>query len=368
MPQSSSLPRRDLLLVHLTYGCSLDTWSKAGILDRELRYLHDLAKTLGLSLGIISYGTTADCQTDVEHEIWYRPRLLGKSLYSFLWPIIHHDAMRRAQVVRSNQAKGSWVALVLRPLRMVRMWSGVIAFRSGYRWCSLSRRLGNRWWRVIQVLESLSIWASDIAYSASRAEVEEYKSGLGGIAKKVQVVPNWVYEDVATRNWDSSDGIVLSIGRPVSQKRPDLFMAVARLLPQFKFVWVGAKEGDSGFSSLPTNVVLKPRLPHSDVLLECSRADVYLALSDFEGMPKALIEAAIGGCIAIGRNSPGVRDVLESIEGLVCDEAPTEIAECIHRVISDAEHRRERAQRISTLARANYGRSTVIQLERETLT
>jgi glycosyltransferase involved in cell wall biosynthesis len=98
-----------------------------------------------------------------------------------------------------------------------------------------------------------------------------------------------------------SDGelLVLGVGRLVAQKRPLLFLKVAKELhaqvPQARFLWVG----DGNLAPQWREMIAREQMGHfvscagwqSDVLPFFLAGDVLLHVAEFEGLPFALIEA-----------------------------------------------------------------------------
>jgi glycosyltransferase involved in cell wall biosynthesis len=100
-----------------------------------------------------------------------------------------------------------------------------------------------------------------------------------------------------------SDILVLGLGRMVQQKRPFLFLRMAKelhkRLPATKFVWVG----DGLLAEEWRQAISRERLEHviccagwqTDVLPYLRASDVLLHLAGFEGLPLAVIEAMAAG-------------------------------------------------------------------------
>lgn len=358
---------RPLLLVHLTNGSTLGVWRAAGLFGRECGYLKDLAQSLDLTLGIVSYGE-AEEHVDEEVLVLTRPPYMPSKVYSLCWPLVHLRYLRHTKVVRSNQAKGAWVAPVLRTLRLARIWNGIVVFRSGYRWAGGASRSGRRMRHIISVLESASVWTSDLAYTASEDEAREYRAARWGLARKMMTIPNWVADNPPTREPNSGVITVLGVGRVSKEKRPDLFMAAAAANPSLKFVWVGGEPTDPVFRNAPTNLTIVPRVSHERMATYFRGADVFLSVSDYEGMPKALIEAAAAGCYLVGRDTKGVGDLVEALGGTRCGASIEEIGDALRSLADRPAEMSSASARSAQEALRRYGRGSVLGLEAATLT
>ena len=96
--------------------------------------------------------------------------------------------------------------------------------------------------------------------------------------------------------------------------------------------------------------------PVEDVRAFWAEHDVAVLLSEDEGSPNALIEAAILGRPLVGTNAGGTTEVIGEEGGVLVSHDPREIAEALGRLIDDADLRaklgavaRRRAQRMHHL-------------------
>jgi glycosyltransferase involved in cell wall biosynthesis len=97
--------------------------------------------------------------------------------------------------------------------------------------------------------------------------------------------------------------LVVGVGRLVAQKRPFVFLDVAKKLHHHqrhtKFVWVGdgglAKEWNSAAGQAGLNDVVSCAGWQSDVRPYLAAADLFLHTAEYEGLPFALIEAMSAG-------------------------------------------------------------------------
>ena len=133
--------------------------------------------------------------------------------------------------------------------------------------------------------------------------------------------------------------VVAVVGRLIAVKRPDRMLDVARLLPGVIFVVAG--EGplyEDTRRNAPHNVVFLGWRHDVDVLY--AAADAALITSDNEGMPVALVEAAMCGTPAVSTDVGSAREV---VIGEVVPPVPSALAEAVRRVL--AQDLREETQR-----------------------
>ena len=123
--------------------------------------------------------------------------------------------------------------------------------------------------------------------------------------------------------------VVSTVGRLIQVKRPDRLLAVARLLPDVTFLVAG--EGpllEPTRAAAPTNVRFLGW--RADVATVHAASDVALLTSDNEGMPVALVEAALCGTPAVSTDVGSAREV---VTGEVVGPDPRQLAAAVRRVM-----------------------------------
>ncbi len=106
----------------------------------------------------------------------------------------------------------------------------------------------------------------------------------------------------------------------VQVKGLDRFRELAELLPDFRFIIIGAGEtSKSLFEPVPVNLVLLPPLKPSELIEYYQKASFYAQFSRSEGLPNALCEAMLYGCIPVGTRIGGIPAAIGNT-GLVAGE------------------------------------------------
>lgn len=95
-------------------------------------------------------------------------------------------------------------------------------------------------------------------------------------------------------------------------KGVETFVAAAALLPEIQFAVIGVHgQARSWLESVITsNVQLLGLMPEDNVITYYQRAGVYAQLSCREGLPSALCEAMLCGCIPVGARVQGVSSAI----------------------------------------------------------
>ncbi len=116
------------------------------------------------------------------------------------------------------------------------------------------------------------------------------------------------------------ENLVITVGRVVPEKRMNLFLDIARQLPEVKFAVIGsvAQEQESYLQHLqdtaPMNVsfVMSPLRRATDML---ARAKVYVHCARNEHFGITIVEAMAAGCVPVVNDSGGPREIVTGDTG-----------------------------------------------------
>lgn len=139
--------------------------------------------------------------------------------------------------------------------------------------------------------------------------------------------------------------IVMCISRISKQKKFDLFLAIARQMPEYAFVWVGNKQP---MENLPSNVFC---LGETHSAHYCLRyADLFLLPSNYEGLPMSLLEALSFGVPVVASAVGGITEILNGQNGYAVENNVDDFTEKIKIVLSDKDTQKT----MSEYARQSY--------------
>jgi len=121
-----------------------------------------------------------------------------------------------------------------------------------------------------------------------------------GRTEGIHCIPNGVpLLDFSLRETDTDAPQIVAVGRVMPQKRPFLFLELARRIhtkiPGARFTWVGdgmlAEEFDQRVQSLGLAGIVHRTGWQQNVLPWLEKADVFLHTAEYEGLPLAILEA-----------------------------------------------------------------------------
>ena len=107
-------------------------------------------------------------------------------------------------------------------------------------------------------------------------------------------------------------------------------------------------------------------VPNSDMPRLLNSSEVFVLPSNYEGSPKALLEAMACGLPVIGTDVPGIREVIQhGVNGLLCEPNEYHIASAIVNLLSDLEVRRRLGHQARKDVLEKHSQSGVVKREAE---
>jgi len=137
--------------------------------------------------------------------------------------------------------------------------------------------------------------------------------------------------DLFIEGTEKYNKIILCIARISPQKRFKSYIEIAKLLPQYAFVWIGAEKK---YTNLPENVICLESLPNAKKYIKL--ADVFVLPTNYEGIPITIIDALSFGKPVIASNVGGISEiVINNQNGYVVDNEEAVFAEKIKYILEN---------------------------------
>ncbi len=155
-----------------------------------------------------------------------------------------------------------------------------------------------------------------------------------GIKHNVSTVYNGIFKPEPLNcdpfeKYNVFKGTILSIARFSKQKNLDLFLEVARLLPQYAFIWIGNQ--DTPHFEFPKNVFFLGNIAGAGSYT--AYADLFMLPSNYEGLPMVIIEALACGTPVVASNVGGITELLDGSNGFALENDAQIMANKIESIL-----------------------------------
>lgn len=237
----------------------------------------------------------------------------------------------------SIQHSWDFFPLIISRLRDKHRWNRPIIFWHGgyaaYIWSCLPRILRGQVGVIIggsdvTVMGKARKWVKGalqisrtVSFVASHLFINAIRNSLP-IPRYVHISPTWVNANYYHPNTKISQTAILlgPINREnrIEHKGLDRLHSLVSTNPDWSFIVTGVKNGI--WESPAPNIKVYPMLPELDIARLLSQSKIILSLSRREGMPNALIEGMLSGCIpVVTQDVPSIVEAIENI-GVVIQE------------------------------------------------
>ena len=348
------------VILFLTYGNSLETWEKAGILERELELYFRQIEKFDLELSIISYGKAGEIRYRERYpqvRILFNRFSLPTRVFAKLVPFLFFKSLDQADIFKTNQMLGAHVASVC-----ASRFSKPLYVRQGY---SLVESESRKWGassaqarRALIYEKKIAERGAHFAFPATRM-AQEFKQRHPKTIGKISVLPNYVVEEVWSPAFEaqrrSRSFRLAFMGKFTRQKNlPELIDACDGLDVELELIGAGdlarSIERQVAEQSQPLVISLAGRLPQTEACKRLRACSCFILPSIYEGQPKALLEAMALGMPVIGTNIEGVSELIEDgVTGFLAEPSVQGMRQVIIRVIN---MKPEDLERIGNAARA----------------
>ena len=192
--------------------------------------------------------------------------------------------------------------------------------------------------KLLPVERLLQRWCSAIV---GVSNYDERNLRSEGITHNVTTIYNGIAVPDASNLMDMPElrrykKVVLSIARVMPPKLPKLFIDVARLLPDYGFVWIGNLEEVTEYGTLPENCHFVGNIPNAGAY--CSQANLFMLASNYEGLPMVIIEAMSQGLPVVASDVGGVSEIVRNGEnGYVLENDAQMFARRISEILEDEQ-------------------------------
>lgn len=310
------------LALFYTFNMSVDDWVKAGLLDREKLIYEEHIKNDNLDkVYWFTYGIHDGKFVKNLKGIQIIPMSkifnfkIGKLFYSLLIPVLYGKILQKVDVFKTNQMPGSWSAVLAKII-----YRKPLILRTGWTWSLFVKERMNTFLSLpclmITLIEKFAYKFCDYAEVSSKFQkkylIEKYKIQ----SDKIHILPNYIDINIFRnkRRIEKRKNEFLFIGRLEEQKNLfNLIKAVAKIDMRLIIYGDGSlKKSLKKYAlRLKINVVFKNRIANKRLPDIYNQYKYFILPSLYEGNPKTLLEAMSCGCICIGTNVNGIKEIIK---------------------------------------------------------
>lgn len=356
------------LVLFFTAGMSLKKWSEGGMLSREVRIYNELAKHFD-KIYFLTYGGEEENEYKNELvpniEVLQNKRRINLFIYSFIAPLIHRKAMKKADIYKTNQMLGSWTAITAKLL-----FRKKLVVRQGYQLSTFSKEKSFIRRVASPIIEFFSYKIADKIIVTSQKDkdfiIERYRIS----EEKIIVIPNFVETDTFKPLEVKKEKRLIFVGRLDKQKNLfSLIDAVKDLDVKLVLIGKGPLEealNDKVKEERIENVVFAGVIPNERLPEELNKSEIFILPSFYEGNPKTLLEAMACELPVIGTDVVGIREIIKHKEnGYLCGTLAESIKEAITDMMKNEELRRKMGENARKTIIENYSLKTLVEKELE---
>jgi glycosyltransferase involved in cell wall biosynthesis len=325
-----------------TLGNSLASWQQSGILAREVA-LYRRLHSLGIGVTFVTYGDRSEkalADAYPEFEVVYNRYGLHPRVYELALPWLHGPALRRCNVLKTNQSNGGQIAL-----RAAKRWRKPLVARCGYMWSEFAARQhgeGSRAWRHAMSVERRLFSGAERVVVTTDAMRDDIVRRLPDVAGRVMVVPNYVDTDsFVPEPARRRARTLVFVGRLSAQKNlPALLDALRPMDVSAIIVGSGDQEAalKERYGTMNGRVEWRGSVPHHQLPEILNEGRVFVMPSLYEGHPKALLEAMACGLPVVGADTPGIRELIRHGDtGLLCAPRAEAVRAALQQVLDQPE-------------------------------
>ena len=351
------------LVVFFTFGVSLKTWAESGMLQREIKLYHELMRKYDLNVTLITYGDSSDRKWEDEiggikllpvYEQIRKPSSSFITLLKTLFiPWIICNELQRADVFKTNQIWGGWIAIIAKLLH-----KKPVVVRCGYeKYYNISElnsqtheqltnfSLYNKYKRYVykKVTWLISFFCYRFANKiiiTSKFQKEYIEKTFFIDKSKIEVIYNFIDTElfnVKMRHVERKD--LLFIGDLNPRKNIiALLDAVSMTNYHINIIGKGKLKNDIINYINEKNIDAKLiGVIQNDHLPEILNHHTALVLpSHFEGNSKVCLEAmACGTCVICTDIPPNKEKIKKGTSGMLCSTDPYSIMNSIEKIMKN---------------------------------
>ncbi len=318
----SDFPPKPSLGLFFSYGVSLGTWQKQGMLSRELTLYRALLNRFE-HIYFFTYGCEDQELVDQLRcegiVVCPKKSLMPNFLYSFFLPFLYKKELQQCTFYKTNQMYGSWTAVLAQW-----MYDKKLIVRTGFTLSLFAKKKNKlRYW-FARLIEWFALKNADAVVVATQEEKDYFSSSK----EKIFVIPNFVDTQLffprEKTTPHTQHTTLLFVGRLSPQKNLQNLLAALEGIPKVDLLVIGTGELlhplERFAAQKKLSVKFLGNVPYAELPEYIRNADIFVLPSLYEGNPKVLLEAMACGAPVLATSVSGIKNIIVPFEnGYLCD-------------------------------------------------
>tara|TARA_X000000368_G_scaffold267213_1_gene211639 strand:- start:7318 stop:8427 length:1110 start_codon:yes stop_codon:yes gene_type:complete len=308
------------VILVFTFGVSLKDWLETGLLSREIKLYEEIAENENITFTFLTFGDKSDTELIQNKSISVIPiyQYIKKSkntyvnfIKSFGVPFLIKNKIPKSHLIKTNQLFGSWIAIILKKLLKIPLF-----IRTGFN--PYEFKVIEKKAYKIRVFYFLLIKLSYIFCDIFTVTSNSDKKNIQNISKKSEKLflhRNFITNLNFKKYEDRYEYKIFSVGRLIDQKN---FKKLIELFSDSIFEVNIAGDGPDRVDLLNyaekknCNLKLLGQIENKELLKYYTNYKFFFSTSNYEGNPKALLEAMASGCIVFTTKNKNSLEIIEN--------------------------------------------------------
>jgi glycosyltransferase involved in cell wall biosynthesis len=308
--------------------------------DREVVIYNEPAEDFE-EIYIFTYWNESDKQYEhyFEDNVSICPKkgISNNILYSVFLPLIYWPIIRRTTILKTNQMRGSWSAVIASWIS-----SGKLVVQTGYILSLFDRNKGEPPY-FSTIIELISYFFADGIITSSKTGYEYVEEKYNPSALH-DMIPNYIDTELFCPRERDIVADLCFVGRLEEQKNVKMLIrAVGDTGYSLSIYGEGSQREDLErlAERVDADVNFCGQVRNNKIPDELNKHRAFALSSRYEGMPKTLLEAMACGLPVIGTDVEGIQEVIDDRQtGNLCDPELQELITAIDEIFTDKRKRK----------------------------
>jgi glycosyltransferase involved in cell wall biosynthesis len=329
------------ILFFFTYGTSLKDWNDSGYLSRELKFFKKMNEIYDTKYILITFGDESDFDLKIDKTYLrvipiykYLKRNSNKliDILNLLFGVknIIKELNLDYDLIRTNQLYGAWLAIFQKFISRK-----PLIIRTGYDLFVFSVKDKKNILKIIlyYILTFVALNCCNLYTVTSNTDYKFLKNYFLFKKSKLKIRSNWVEVPSQKISDGFSTDSVLAVGRLETQKDYKYLINIFNK-SNFELHIVGSGMLEDNLKTMSEkNIKFFGNVEFEKLNKMYHQYRFYVTSTNYEGNPKALLEAMANGCIVIAPQLSNIMEIITNNKnGITYDKKRDDILQIINEI------------------------------------